>query len=167
MSWFAVRKESWSERLATWFRCGRSPKAPGTVGTLGAIPLVLLFSFTGQWGYLALTVIFCFVAIEVSDAFEKQHNCHDAKEIVIDEVAGFLVAMAWLPMTWQSFAAGFTLFRVLDALKPWPISWVDRNGRGGMGVVADDLLAGIITNIVLQIVFVQTEWLGLQWHPNF
>ena len=84
----------------------------------------------------------------------------DPKEVVIDEVAGFLVAMTWLPLSWSSFLAAFLLFRLFDVWKPLFIGYLDKNVKGGLGIVADDLAAGIVTNIILQVVYQQTDWLG-------
>ncbi len=143
--------ESTLKILATWFGLGRAPKAPGTVGTLGAIPLVYAFGLLGEMPYMMATFAFTVAAIGVAQLYEATiADEHDAPEFVMDEVAGFLVAMTWVPFTWTYVLAGFALFRVFDALKPWPISWVDRKVPGGVGAVADDLVAGIVTNIVLQ-----------------
>jgi len=68
--------------------------------------------------------------------------------------------MTWLPMTWQSMLFGFVLFRVLDILKPFPIGFIDKKVQGGLGVIADDVVAGLIANIALQVVYSQTNWLG-------
>ena len=139
------------------------PQAPGTFGTLAALPVVAIFYAMGHWPYLIGVVALAFFAIEIADLYEKKFHSHDPKEVVIDEVAGFAVAMAWLPFTWQAFLYGFLLFRILDILKPFPIRWVESKTRGGLGVVADDLVAGIIANLILQFVYTQTSWLGVQW----
>lgn len=152
----------WIQLSATWFGLGYLKPAPGTWGTLGAIPLAALLMRLSPVAYMAVTILFAALAIFIAHLYEKQVEGHDASEIVIDEVAGFLVTMAWLPLTWQSFLLGFVVFRVLDAVKPPPISWADRRIRGGVGVVADDLIAGILANAVLQFLFVQTSWLGYQ-----
>ena len=103
---------------------------------------------------------FTIFAIFVAEAYEQLMSTHDAKEVVIDEVAGYLVAMTWLPLTWQSFVFSFLLFRCLDICKPYPIGFLDKNIKGGMGVVVDDIAAGLVSNVVLQWVFLQTHWLG-------
>ena len=146
--------------LATWFGCGLSPKAPGTVGTLGAIPLVYLAGRWGEMPYLYFSFAFAVFAIIVAHAYEVEiATSHDQSEVVIDEVAGFLVTMAWLPFDWKWVGLGFVVFRVFDAVKPFPISWMDRRIKGGVGVVADDLAAGIISSVILQYVFAR-QWLG-------
>ncbi len=146
--------------LATFFYLGRSPWIPGTVGTLGGIPLAMVFLCGGHTGYILATLLLTLVAIFVAQAFENKYDVHDSREIVIDEVAGYAVAMTWLPVTWQSFLFAFVIFRILDGLKPFPLSYIDRHIQGGLGVVADDILAGVITNFILQVMLVQTNWLG-------
>ncbi len=158
MSWQRI-----NELLATFFYLGRAPAMPGTVGTLGAIPLVFLFSLFGLYGYMGAVFVFALIAIYVAEQYEQAVQNHDPKEIVIDEVVGFLITMFWLPLTWQAFLAGFILFRVLDIIKPFPISAIDRRANGGFGTVTDDIVAGVIANLVLQFVYTQTHWLGAQW----
>lgn len=145
--------------LATWFGCGLAPRGPGTVGTVGAIPLVVLFAYFGEKPYMIATFAFVVFSIFVAHLYEIEHpGDHDRSEVVIDEVAGFLITMTWLPMTPLWFALGFVAFRIFDVIKPWPISWVDAKILGGVGVVADDLVAGILSNIILQTVL-QLGWL--------
>lgn len=149
--------------LATWFGLGWSPKAPGTVGTLGAIPLVFLFMKFGETGYMIASLAFTVLSIWIAQMYEEfVAKEHDNQEIVIDEVAGFLVAMTWVPFTWSTVLIAFVIFRFFDAVKPWPISWMDRKIPGGVGTVADDLVAGIITNILLQVILVKFGVPG--WH---
>ena len=143
--------QPWIRFAATFGYLGQSRWAPGTVGTLGAIPLAFVLMLLGQEIYVVFTLVFCVLSIFVAQAFENASDKHDSKEIVIDEVAGFLVTMALLPVTWQAFALGFVLFRLLDVLKPFPIGFFDKNVAGGFGVVVDDLVAGLIANVGLQI----------------
>lgn len=135
--------------LAIWFGCGLAPKAPGTVGTLGAIPLVFLLSRFDIAVYALATFSFTVFTILVAHFYESAKD-HDPAEFVMDEVAGFLVTMALVPFTWLGLAAGFALFRLFDIWKPFPISWIDRNVKGGVGTVADDIAAGVLANVVLQ-----------------
>jgi len=139
---------------------------PGTFGTLGAIPLVFLFHKANPYGYMLLTFLFSLWAIGISDQYEQAVQDHDSKEVVVDEVAGFLVTMFWMPLTWQAFLYGFLLFRVLDIFKPYPLNLLDRSVHGGFGTVLDDLAAGVIANIALQFVYTQTAWLGTQYVFN-
>lgn len=148
-----------TELLATFGYLGKAPVAPGTVGTVGAIPLALLLMLLGPIGYMVATVAFCAFSIWVAQAYEAEAESHDASEVVIDEVAGALIAFTWLS-TWQAFLAAFILFRIFDALKPFPVGWADKKIPGGFGVVVDDLIAGLMTSVIMQILLVQTDWFG-------
>lgn len=150
------------KKIATFFGVGFFPKGPGTAGTIAAIPLVLLLSWAGPVIYMVSVFLLLPVGIIAAQVYEDSVGGHDHKEIVIDEVLGFLIAMTWLPMTWQALLMGFLLFRVLDIFKPFPIGYLDRKLPGGMGVVADDLVAGLIVNIFLQYLYQNTSWLGSQ-----
>jgi len=148
--------------FATFFYAGCSPKAPGTVGTLATIPLWYLLAQLSILPYMVIVFILSIVGILVAQAYEGMVQKHDSKEIVIDEVVGFLITMTWLPLTWQSVVFGFILFRFFDIVKPPPIRQLDKKIGGGVGVMVDDIAAGIICNIILQIVYAQTSWLGAQ-----
>ncbi len=138
--------------LATGFGAGLSPKMPGTVGTLAAIPLWYLLYLTGPYAYMVITFFLVIAAIFISDAYEKDLPSHDRPEIVIDEIVGFLITMTWLPFSLTYLVLGFVLFRVLDIWKPYPIRYLNDKVRGGFGVVIDDVAAGLIANIILQLV---------------
>lgn len=138
--------------FATWFGLGLIPLAPGTFGTLGAIPLFyLLATQLDAMAYLAATVVFSALTILVAHIYELQSPGHDEPQFVMDEVAGFLVTMALVPATPMAMVVGFLVFRALDIVKPFPISYIDRKVQGGVGTVADDLVAGILGNVVMQL----------------
>lgn len=149
-------------RLATLFGVGRFPKGPGTAGTLATIPLVVLLWKLGPLVYMAAVILLLPVAIAACEYYEQAHGGHDHKEIVIDEVLGFLITMVWLPMTWQAIVIGFALFRVLDITKPLFIGYLDKRIQGGLGVVLDDVAAGVIASLIMQVLYTQTNWLGSQ-----
>jgi len=134
--------------LATWFGCGYVPLAPGTAGTLGAIPLYLALRPHGVLVVLAaaglLTVVGVWAASEVCVATAKP----DPQIVVIDEVVGVLVTLAASSPTWTSLAAGVVLFRIFDQWKPWPARSLE-SLHGGMGVVMDDVAAGAYGAAVL------------------
>lgn len=140
-------------QLATLFGVGRIPKAPGTWGSLAALPVCWGLLLLGPFVYMGITLLLILLAVMAAEAYEIKFQSHDSKEIVIDELVGMLVTMTWLPLDWQSFVFGFALFRFFDVLKPFPIRYVDRRVPGGIGVVADDLLAGLFSNILLQLYF--------------
>lgn len=153
--------------LATGFYSGYAPWAPGTFGTLVAIPIIFIYKYllwrnllnSGLNEFLCVAFL-CGLAVFVSHKYQKQQGGHDSEEIVIDEIAGFAVSLFLLPFTWPIVIAGFVLFRILDALKPFPISWFDKNVKGGVGVVVDDLVAGAFVNLILRIILSTTPWLS-------
>ncbi len=128
--------------LATWGPCGFVPGAPGTAGTLGAVPLAWALAFLDP--LLAASAILALFAVSVVAAGHagRHFRVVDASQIVIDEVVGYLVTMAFVPFSWPAAAAGFLLFRACDVLKPWPASAFDRV-KSGLGVVLDDVAAGV------------------------
>lgn len=149
-------------KLATLFGVGLVPKAPGTFGTLAAIPLVWGLSLAGPLVYMAVTILLLPVAVLACEFYEQSKGGHDHKEIVIDEVLGFLITMVWMPMTWQAIVIGFVLFRVLDITKPLFIGYLDKKVQGGLGVVLDDVAAGLVASLIMQVLYTQTNWLGSQ-----
>lgn len=150
------------KKVATFFGIGRFPKGPGTMATLATVPIALGLNWCGPLVMMFAILVLFPISVLASDIYEKDKGGHDFPEIVIDEVLGFLITMTWLPMTWQAYLAGFLLFRVLDIFKPFPIGYLDEKVPGGLGVVVDDVAAGIIANIILQVVLVKTAWLGVQ-----
>lgn len=130
---------------------GLVPMGPGTLGTLLAVPLVLLLAFLGPWLYAIVCVALVGVAIMVADRVEHQLGQEDPGVIVIDEVAGFVVAMAFLPAKLWVVVIAFAIFRVLDIFKPPPIDWIERRFKGGVAIVADDVVAGLLTNAVVHL----------------
>jgi phosphatidylglycerophosphatase A len=128
--------------LASWGPCGYVPVAPGTAGTLGAIPLFWAIRDLPLWLHLLTVAGFIAVAIAAATAAGRYWKFVDASPIVIDEVAGYLVTMALVPWSWGTAIAGFLLFRFFDVVKPWPANVFDRM-KNGFGVVMDDVAAGI------------------------
>lgn len=135
--------------ISLGFGSGLSPWAPGTAGTLVAIPIHIALSQTPQWCYLAVTLATIMLGIWTCGQTAKALGVHDASVIVWDEVAGYLVAMTLMPPTVAGIVAGFLLFRLFDILKPWPIRAIDQRLPGGAGIMLDDVLAGIYTLLVL------------------
>lgn len=135
--------------LAFGFGFGLVKKAPGTFGTLAAIPVYLLFAQTPFWLYSVLTIIATFVGIKICDDAAKLLGEHDFNGIVWDEIAGYLITMWFVPFSWQAVLIGFVLFRFFDILKPFPIKWIDKHVEGGFGIMLDDVLAGIFAGGIL------------------
>jgi phosphatidylglycerophosphatase A len=137
--------------LAVGLGSGLSPVAPGTAGTLFGVPLYLAASALSTTHYLVLCAALFLVGVWACGAASRALDVHDDPRIVLDEVVGFLVAMAGTPPSWASVAAGFALFRALDILKPWPIYVLDRRLGGGLGIMLDDVLAGVWVAVVLHL----------------
>ncbi|MEH6475825.1 MAG: phosphatidylglycerophosphatase A [Sneathiella sp.] len=139
--------------LSTWFWTGLSPKAPGTMGSLAALPLgFLLLHFGGQLLLLeGIVVVFC-IGLWSTHVYVTRSGKSDPGEVVIDEVAG-----QWIPLLVAGtnpllYLLGFALFRLFDIWKPFPISWLDQNVKGAFGVMIDDILAGLVALGVLIII---------------
>jgi phosphatidylglycerophosphatase A len=137
--------------LASWGGTGFAPLASGTVGTLGAIPFYLVLSRLPLWLYLLTVVAFTVFACWIADRAETIFDEKDSGKIVIDEVAGYLITMAWVAPTFSTVILGFILFRFFDVVKPQPARWLDRNLKNGYGVVLDDVAAGIYACAVLNL----------------
>ena len=137
--------------VARGFGVGCSPVAPGTLGTAVAIPLVSLQLLLSAEVFLVFVLVFILGAVYVASVAEKQIDGTDDPSIVVDEMAGFLIAMTYVPLTAWSMLAGFVLFRAFDIFKPPPVNTVERKIPGGLGIVGDDLVAGLMTNVLLQL----------------
>ena len=135
------------------FGTGRSPWAPGTVGTLPGLVLAWFLWPTGPALYLVIMTMVVIIAIWVSGRTADLLGVHDDPRIVIDEIAGILVTLALVPPSVPALLAGFVLFRLLDISKPPPISTIDQRLGGGFGIVADDVVAGLGANLCLQLLF--------------
>ena len=136
--------------LAYGFGAGLSPWAPGTVGTLVAVPIYLVLSTLPQGVYLLVLAAMIAAGIWACGATARDIGSDDPSAIVWDEIVGFLVAMMAAPAGWVWVIAGFLLFRAFDIFKPWPIGNLDKRVRGGLGIMLDDIIAGLMTLVVLQ-----------------
>jgi phosphatidylglycerophosphatase A len=138
--------------LATGFYIGNIPVAPGTFGSLLGLPLCFSLAGISAASAVLWTLLFILFAVWIADAAEKILKQNDPGCIVIDEIAGMMVALVGLPFNPITVVIGFIIFRILDILKPFPIRDLDKRIPGGLGVVADDVAAGIITNLLLRII---------------
>ena len=146
-------KQQFFKFMATGALVGYAPVAPGTWGTLVGIPLVLICNVLPfSWQAFAV-VLFIMGAVWVAQEAEKIWGEKDPGAIVIDEMAGYLVALCGMPVTFFSLAAGFLVFRFFDIVKPFPIRYFERQFSGGAGVVLDDIFAGLYTGLVLRLIF--------------
>ena len=138
---------SLKQQIAKWVALGGGsglfPVAPGTAGTLAAIPLYWALIQLPMWGYVLGVVLTIFIGIWACQVYSDVLGVHDHGSIVWDEVAGYLLTMAVVPFDWMLVLAGFFLFRLFDIWKPWPIRRLDKNVEGGFGIMLDDIVAGI------------------------
>jgi len=130
---------------------GFSPRAPGTAGTAVGILVYLLYSPFPPLLYFLSTGAFLILACWISGHAEALLGQEDSPKIVIDEVTGYLVTMAFVPCTAFSIVGGFLFFRVLDIIKPPPANWINREMKGGWAVVLDDVVAGVYANVLLRL----------------
>jgi phosphatidylglycerophosphatase A len=144
------RPEHW---IAFGFGAGLSPMAPGTMGTLLAVPIYLLLANLPGLVYMLAVAALVAVGVWACGKVVADSDDQDPPAIVWDEVVGFLVAMAAAPMISLAWIImGFLLFRLFDIYKPWPVSWAQqRFNRGGLGLIVDDLVAGAMAWVVLKV----------------
>ncbi len=134
--------------LATGGGSGYSPYAPGTVGSFVALPLGWLVSHLPLAVSLAVVAAFALAAVVIAHRAAALLNRADPGVVVIDEIAGVLVACLGLKLSFAGCLVNIVIFRIFDVLKPFPVGWLDRRLKGGLGIVADDLAAGLLTNLV-------------------
>lgn len=137
--------------IAFGFGSGAVPVGPGTVGTLVAIPFYLLLRQLTIWPYIIVVLLLAILSIFLCDKVSRDIGVHDHPGMNIDEFIGFFVAMIAAPHAWQWVVIGFILFRFIDIVKPPPINWIDQHIGGGFGMIFDDILAGIFTMVIIQL----------------
>ena len=138
--------------ISTGVYTGYFPFAPGTIGTITAIPLVLLLSLFTPLTYGIVTVAIFVAGVWSSGMAEVIFQRNDAPPIVIDEIVGFLITMFYVPKGAKYIILGFFLFRFFDIIKPYPANVMNEQVKGGWGVVLDDVFAGIYANISIQVI---------------
>jgi phosphatidylglycerophosphatase A len=138
-------KHSLSSYIATWFGVGNAPKAAGTCGSLAALPTAyILHQACGALALGVAALLIFMLGVWATNHYITKHQAgNDPKEVVIDEVSGMWLVLAFVPPTLLGYAVAFALFRLFDIVKPWPISWVDKHVHGGLGVMLDDTLAAV------------------------
>jgi phosphatidylglycerophosphatase A len=140
--------------LATWFGAGYLPKAPGTWGSLAALPFAWVISDqVGSVGLVVASIAVFIVGIWASNVYIALSGQQDPGPVVIDEVAGMWMTLALVPPDLTLYAVGFILFRIVDIFKPWPAGWADKSVKGGFGVMLDDVLAALYSTGVLFALF--------------
>lgn len=138
--------------LAFGFGAGLAPQAPGTFGTLVAVPIYLLMMHLPVPVYLGVLAIMTSVGIWLCERTSRDLGVHDHGGIVWDEMVGYLLTLTAVPPAWWNILLAFVLFRLFDILKPWPISWFDRRVSGGLGIMADDIIAALLALPILHLI---------------
>ncbi|GEO82716.1 phosphatidylglycerophosphatase A family protein [Pararhodospirillum oryzae] len=146
--------------VTTWFGSGLSPVAPGTMGSAAALPFAwgLMWAF-GPWGLGVATVLVTVLGIWACNAHVRRTGEQDPGRIVIDEVAGQWLTLLPAPLDPVSYLIGFALFRLFDITKPWPVGALDRGLKGGLGIMLDDIAAGVYAGVLVALVVaVRAAW---------
>jgi phosphatidylglycerophosphatase A len=148
---------NWKDRLillaATGCGLGFSPLAPGTLGTLAALPLIWLSAWMSAAAGTFFLVCFVLAAVAVADRAEKILGRKDPGAIVIDEMAGYWVTMCLVPVTGVTLVTGFVAFRCFDICKIAPVRYFEKNFSGGAGVVLDDIMAGVLAALTVKCLY--------------
>ena len=130
--------------LATWFGLGKFRYAPGSLGSLSALPLAWWLSNSyGSQTLISVSIILFIMGVWASETYAKNIGQADPGSVVIDEVAGQLFTLCFVTVDLWTLAAGFVLFRFFDMTKPWPINWIDKKVKSGFGIMLDDIIAAI------------------------
>lgn len=151
--------------LATGFGSGLSPIVPGTMGTLASLPFYLLLAHLSLPLYGLVVIASCIIGVKICQVTSDDMGVHDHGSIVWDEFAGMWITMLVVPMLglavfdWKWLATGFVLFRFFDMVKPWPIGWLDKRVHGGLGIMIDDIVAGVMAGVALYLVGLYAGWL--------
>src|SRR3990167_2806373 len=144
--------------LATGFGIGKLPLAPGTFGTLLGVLLYMAIASLSSLHYSVTVIGLLFISVWSSSEAEKMLATKDPKEVVIDEILGLVITMAFLPFNFLTIFVGFLLFRFFDVVKIFPCRWLERNCKAGWGIVLDDVVAGIYAHIILRIVILFLDY---------
>ncbi|MBI5194614.1 MAG: phosphatidylglycerophosphatase A [Nitrospirae bacterium] len=147
--------------LATGFYSGYSPLAPGTAGSLVGILLYLLIQNISYSSYITIVVLIFGIGVYISAQAEVIYQKKDCSNIVIDEIAGMLVSLAFFsngPGRIKFIISGFILFRIFDIIKPFPVRTIDRKLGGGWGIMLDDIMAGVYANLLLRVLGWVLAW---------
>lgn len=141
----------WQHFIALGFGSGLAPVAPGTVGTIVAMPLVWLLMLGGLYWHIGFIIVGTALGVYVCGKASADIHQPDHSSIVWDEFIGFAITMLLVPPGWLTLLLGFALFRLFDILKPWPIRWFDQKVHNGLGIMLDDMLAGVAACVTLHL----------------
>ena len=137
--------------LAFGFGSGLSPFAPGTMGTVVAVPFIFALKSLGAPVFWITMLLLFLLGIQLCSHVSRKLGMHDHGGIVWDEMVGYWLSVAFVPLQWHWLLAGFVLFRFFDIYKPWPIRQIDQKVSGGFGIMIDDIVAALFTIIVLAV----------------
>lgn len=140
------------EFIACGFGVGAIPYMPGVFGTMLGVFFYIFFSRFSLLTYSIIALVFFVFGIIICDITNRHFGTFDHPAAVWDEIVGFLFVMIAIPKIWYFILMGFILFRIFDIWKPWPISWIEKNIGGGLGVMIDDIMAALYTWIILNII---------------
>ncbi|MEM0910810.1 MAG: phosphatidylglycerophosphatase A [Pseudomonadota bacterium] len=138
---------------ALGFGSGLAPFMPGTFGTLAGLPLVWLMSYTPGYVYIGIVVLAFLTGIKVCQTTSDALKTHDHGGIVWDEIVGIMITFVFVPFNWMTIILGFLLFRLFDIVKPWPIGMLDKRIKGGLGIMIDDVIAGVFACLILNLTY--------------
>ena len=141
--------------LAFGFGTGLAPIAPGTFGTLPALLIWIPLSGLHWIPYLIVVAVMAVAGIWICQQASDAAGKHDHGGIVWDEIVGYLITVFMMPFSLTAMVLGFILFRLFDILKPWPVSWADKKVKGGLGIMLDDVFAGIVSCVILHVLYWQ------------
>ncbi|MBO6258897.1 MAG: phosphatidylglycerophosphatase A [Succinivibrio sp.] len=145
-------KDPW-QLIAFGFGSGLAPIAPGTFGSLAALPLCMALVYLPWYVNVLIIMLTFIVGVKACDVADRVLGMHDNSSVVIDEFAGMFISVLFFPSVWYYAFLGFVLFRFFDILKPYPINVLDKKIAGGLGVMVDDVLAGAYACMSAQILF--------------
>ena len=136
--------------VSTWFGCGFIKLAPGTIGSIAAVLLAwVLAELGGVLTLIIVTTVLFLIGIWAAHTYVLTVQDEDPPQVVIDEVVGQCLTLLVVPVDVLYYLIGFVLFRLFDIIKPWPVNWADKNIKGGLGIMLDDVLAGIYAGLAL------------------
>ena len=139
--------------ISTWFGCGLSKFAPGTIGSMAALPFAwVLMEFGGVLALTIATTVLFLIGVWAAHKYIQTVQNEDPPEIVIDEVVGQCLTLMVVPVDVVYYLIGFVLFRIFDIIKPWPVNLADKNVKGGFGIMLDDVLAGVYAGLSLWVI---------------
>ncbi len=142
--------------LAFGFGSGLSPFAPGTMGTLVAVPFIFALKALGEPGFWIALLLLFLLGVVLCEQVSRKLGVHDHGGIVWDEMIGYWLSAAFIPLQWHWLLAAFLLFRFFDIVKPWPIRQIDSKVGGGFGIMIDDVVAALFTMAILAVL--QNIW---------